>query len=152
MREHVMRLISDAATGIAARDSDRPQCDKHPTITVIGAGNCQDIDLPALAASFTEIRLIVIDHGCCVLRYSPGARTDTTRRAAETDVPVSSVRQFLFGTPSRCRAARHKSHSSLHSTLRVEPHFATVALASRPPQLCCLCSRNGALRLVRRQN
>lgn len=56
-----MRLISDAAAGIAVRDSTSPHLDKLPTMTVVGAGNCQDIDLPALAAAFSEIRLIDID-------------------------------------------------------------------------------------------
>lgn len=56
-----MRLISDAAAGIAVRDSTSPHLDKQPTMTVIGAGNCQDIDLPVLAAAFSEIRLIDID-------------------------------------------------------------------------------------------
>ncbi len=56
-----MRLISEAAAGIAARGLTSPPSDKLPTITVIGAGNCQDIDLPALADSFREIRLIDLD-------------------------------------------------------------------------------------------
>lgn len=56
-----MRLILQAAAAVATRDSTGPQCDEFPTITLIGAGNCQDIDLPALAASFSEIRLIDID-------------------------------------------------------------------------------------------
>ena len=65
----------------------------------------------------------------------PGPRTDVAPGASETDVPVSSVRKFLFGTQSRRSAARHTAHSCLRPTLRIEPHPAAVALASRPPHL-----------------
>ena len=56
-----MHLISEAVSGLSGRDLTSPPSDEQPTITVIGAGNCQDIDLISLATSFREIRLIDID-------------------------------------------------------------------------------------------
>jgi hypothetical protein len=52
-REHVMRLITTAS--LALRHVHRP------SISIIGAGNCQDIDLSILAKQFREIRLFDID-------------------------------------------------------------------------------------------
>ena len=60
-RAQVMRLITTAASDVLSRRTDaRTQAD-HLTISIIGAGNCQDIDLNVLAELFTEIRLIDID-------------------------------------------------------------------------------------------
>ncbi|MDA1232855.1 MAG: hypothetical protein O2856_18965 [Planctomycetota bacterium] len=52
-REQVMRLIANAVSSI--------QQQEHLTITIAGAGNCQDVDLKKLAGLFSEIRLIDID-------------------------------------------------------------------------------------------
>ena len=48
-RDIVTRLILDAV-----RDSDK-------TLTVLGAGNCNDLDLNRLAEAFTTIRLVDVD-------------------------------------------------------------------------------------------
>jgi len=55
-RDRVMQLIAAAASRLRRR-----QPDQLPTITVLGAGNCQDLDLPALTTGFREVRLIDID-------------------------------------------------------------------------------------------
>ena len=56
-----MRLIATAATDVQSRRSDRASHGHRLTIAIAGAGNCQDIDVAALAELFTEIRLIDID-------------------------------------------------------------------------------------------
>lgn len=107
-REHVMRLISDAAAGISVRRSTSAQSDELPTITVIGAGNCQDIDLTALAVSFSEIRLIDIDAVAVASAVSrlPADVISQIRIFAPIDIaaPLMSVAAFGSLDPAQ-RAA-----------------------------------------------
>ena len=60
-RAHVMRLIAAAASDILSRRSDSISHGHPLTISIAGAGNCQDIDIAVLAELFAEIRLIDID-------------------------------------------------------------------------------------------
>ena len=60
-RAHVMRLIAAAAVDVLPRRPDNTSHIQQLTISIVGAGNCQDIDLNVLAELFTEIRLIDID-------------------------------------------------------------------------------------------
>ena len=60
-RAHVMRLIAAAAVDVLPRRPDDTSHIQQLTISIVGAGNCQDIDLNVLAELFTEIRLIDID-------------------------------------------------------------------------------------------
>jgi hypothetical protein len=60
-RAHVMRLIAAAAVDVLSRRPDNQSQGQQLTISIAGAGNCQDIDLNVLAELFTEIRLIDID-------------------------------------------------------------------------------------------
>ncbi|RLT06631.1 MAG: hypothetical protein DWI22_11530 [Planctomycetota bacterium] len=107
-RQHVMRLILDAAAGTSVRRSTSAQSDKWPTMTVIGAGNCQDIDLTTLAVAFSEIRLIDIDAvavACAVSRL-PADVTSQIRIFAPIDIaaPLMSVAAFVSLDPAQ-RAA-----------------------------------------------
>ena len=131
-----MRLISDAATGIAARDSDRPQCDKHPTITVIGAGNCQDIDLPALAASFTEIRLIDIDAVAVNAAVSQLAADVTSRirifAPFDFAAPLMSLSVFdRHDTAQRSAFLNAVESSSLQNEIPVSDVVVSTCLLSQ---------------------
>jgi hypothetical protein len=56
-----MRLIVNATTDVLSGRSNNDPHDGQLTISVIGAGNCQDIDSAVLSELFTEIRLIDID-------------------------------------------------------------------------------------------
>lgn len=56
-----MRLIAAAAVDVLSRRPDNQSHGQQLTISIAGAGNCQDIDLNVLAELFTEIRLIDID-------------------------------------------------------------------------------------------
>jgi len=60
-RAHVMRLIAAAASDVLSRRSDSTSHGHQLTISIAGAGNCQDIDIAVLAELFIEIRLIDID-------------------------------------------------------------------------------------------
>ena len=60
-RVHVMRLIAAAATDLLSRRSVNNPHSQQLTISIAGAGNCQDVDLHVLAELFDEIRLIDID-------------------------------------------------------------------------------------------
>ena len=69
-----MRLIAAAATDVLSRRSDNASTDQL-TISIVGAGNCQDIDLNVLAELFTEVRLIDIDAAAlnlAVSKFPPG--------------------------------------------------------------------------------
>jgi hypothetical protein len=48
-RERVTRLVLESAPGAGGR------------LAVLGAGNCNDLDLPALAARFREVHLVDVD-------------------------------------------------------------------------------------------
>ena len=103
-----MRLILDAAAGTSVRRSTSAQSDEWPTMTVIGAGNCQDIDLTTLAVAFSEIRLIDIDAvavACAVSRL-PADVTSQIRIFAPIDIaaPLMSVAAFVSLDPAQ-RAA-----------------------------------------------
>ena len=56
-----MRLIVAATRDMKIRRSTNGTFDGPHTISIMGAGNCQDIDLAALANLFVEIRLVDID-------------------------------------------------------------------------------------------
>ena len=60
-REHVMQLIAATANALRCGHSQHQSVKQLPTITVLGAGNCQDLDLPLLTSAFREVRLIDID-------------------------------------------------------------------------------------------
>ncbi len=60
-RANVMRLIANAAADVRSHRSDNTSPSHQLTISIAGAGNCQDIDILVLAELFAEIRLIDID-------------------------------------------------------------------------------------------
>ena len=135
-REHVMRLISDAAAAVATRDSTRPQCDEFPTITLIGAGNCQDIDLPALAASFSEIRLIDIDVAAVDAAVSQLAADVTSRIRifAPFDIaaPLMSLSVFdSHDTAQRSALLEALESSALQNEIPVSDVVVSTCLLSQ---------------------
>lgn len=60
-REIVMRLILTAVKSLDDQSGAKPLNPQPRTLTVLGAGNCQDIELAVLAEVFDEVRLIDID-------------------------------------------------------------------------------------------
>ncbi|MEJ7592121.1 MAG: hypothetical protein WKF77_11265 [Planctomycetaceae bacterium] len=135
-REQVMRLISEAAAGLAARGSTSSESDELPTITVIGAGNCQDIDLPALAGSFREIRLIDLDAvavDAAVSQFTADV-TSRIRILAPIDIaaPLMSFSEFDgFDAAQRSALLAALESSSLQNELPVSDVVVSTCLLSQ---------------------
>lgn len=83
-----MRLIAAAASDVLSRRSDITSQGHQLTISIVGAGNCQDIDILVLAELFAEIRLIDIDDAAVNLVVSkcPPAVASQIRVFAPIDI------------------------------------------------------------------
>ncbi len=101
-----MRLIAAAAVDVLSRRPDRASHVQQLTISIVGAGNCQDIELNVLAEMFTEIRLIDIDAAAVNLVVSkcPPGVTSRIRVFAPIDIAaplLSDVAALTISPESR---------------------------------------------------
>ena len=110
-----MRLISDAAAGISARRSTSAQSHELSTITVIGAGNCQDIDLAALAMSFREVRLIDLDAVALEAAVSRLAGRHSSQIRVYAPIDIAAPLMSLSGFGSLDTAQRFEFLSAVES-------------------------------------
>lgn len=103
-----MWLIATAATDLLSRRSNSAAHDGQLTISIVGAGNCQDIDLNVLAELFTKIRLIDIDAEALnrVVSKCPPGVTSRIRLFTPVDIaaPLLSHAAFM-ALSSESRAA-----------------------------------------------
>ena len=125
-----MRLISDAASTIAAGDSTSHQSAELPTITMIGAGNCQDIDLPTLAASFREIRLIDIDAVAVDAAVSQFAADVTSRIRIFAPLDIAAPLMSLSAFDSHNAANHSALLAALESSLQNEVPVSNVVVST----------------------
>jgi len=121
-REHLMRLISEAVAGLSGRASASPLSDERPTITVIGAGNCQDIDLLTLATSFREIRLVDID--AVAIDNAVSQLTPFVISRTRVFAPIGIAALLMS------RQAFEQLHTSLHSAFLAELESAAECSTS----------------------
>ena len=111
-----MRLISNAVAGFANHVLTSPPDDKLPTVTAIGAGNCQDIDLTALAVSFREIRLIDLDAMAVEAAVSQLATDITSQIRIFAPIDIAAPLMSLSGIDGFDAARRSELLAALESS------------------------------------
>ncbi len=72
-RRHVTELILSARNELS-------QCPSEPTLLILGAGNCHDLDLKLLCANFSEVRLLDLDAAAVSLAVSNAVADSTECR------------------------------------------------------------------------